>query len=145
MAKTKPKTSKKKSHSLPPEFEKMLKEIAARKLDDEKIGREQLSVICPELFLIGCVKCHVSYSGEGDSGGVDHISYVDINDVCIIEVPQKLLDAMETAVCYLLPGGFENNDGGYGEITIDIQNKKVKLEHNERVVDVEVSEQNFTY
>ena len=123
----------------------MLKEIAARKLDDEKIGCEQLSVICPELFLIGCVKCHVSYSGEGDSGGVDHISYADINDVCITKVPQKLLDAMETAVYYLLPVGFENNDGGYGEITIDIQNKKVALEHNERVIEVDYSEKEFNY
>lgn len=142
MAKTK--TSKKAEHSLPPEFEKILKEIAARKASEEQIGRDQLNVVCPELFLLGCAKCYASYSGEGDSGCINHIYCTDISDKRV-DVPQKLLDALENAIYYLLPGGFEINDGSYGEVTIDIQNKKIKLEHNERVIEVNSSEQNFTY
>lgn len=142
MAKTK--TSKKAAHSLPPEFEKILKEIAARKASEDQIGRDQLNVVCPELFLLGCTACYASYSGEGDSGCIAHIYCTDVNDKRV-DVPQKLLDALENAIYHLLPSGFEINDGSYGEVTIDIQNKKIKLEHNERVIEVNSSEQNFTY
>jgi hypothetical protein len=58
-------------------------------------------------------------------------------------VTRELAAEFEEAVFDLLPGGWEINDGSYGEITIDIASERITLEHNERYTEVRSETFNF--
>jgi hypothetical protein len=55
-------------------------------------------------------------------------------------ITEKAYERFRDAFFDLLPGGWEINDGSYGEITIDTATRKVRMVHNERVNDVNTSE-----
>jgi hypothetical protein len=55
----------------------------------------------------------------------------------------KMLDAFYETLFELLPGGWEINEGSYGDIEIDVAKSKVKLVHNERIVETNTSQQEW--
>lgn len=77
-----------------------------------------------------------SYSGEGDSGGIEEISFVP--DIAL-DIPKPLYMQLEHSIEQFLPSGFENGDGGYGTITIDIEKQTVTREHSSRYVEINES------
>ena len=59
------------------------------------------------------------------------------------EPPSRLPDAIMTrlqdmlwSTVYALHPGFENNEGGYGDIIWDLATDQIAIEHSERFVDV---------
>ncbi len=50
-------------------------------------------------------------------------------------ITAQMLDAFYETLFELLPGGWEINEGSYGDIEIDVAKSKVKLVHNERIVE----------
>ncbi|NBT75131.1 hypothetical protein EBZ80_24230 [bacterium] len=46
------------------------------------------------------------------------------------------LAALRDACFDLLPGGWEINEGSFGTIVVDVRRRKVRMEHNERIVEV---------
>jgi hypothetical protein len=104
---------------------------------------------------------HAQYDGEGDSGQINEITGCDANNQDVdlhsfkAEMPSddsplaallgrlfgpcSLENLVETYTWEILGAyhaGFENNDGGYGELTIDVKAGTVSLEHNERYINV---------
>lgn len=86
----------------------------------------------------------VEYNGEGDSGQVDYIvarkgdSDVD-PATTTLSAGRSLHDEVDDFAWELLDvyhGGFENNDGGQGQITIDVSAGTVTLDHNDRITDL---------
>ena len=72
----------------------------------------------------------VQYSGYGDSS----------NDLYAnTDVPEEILNSLWE----LLPGGFENNEGGQGIITLDPDKQSISIEHEDNITQVERS--NFEY
>lgn len=66
----------------------------------------------------------------------------------IVKQPNALLTAtiveeFEDALFELLPGGWEINEGSYGEIHVDIASEQITVEHNERYT--EVRSETFNY
>jgi hypothetical protein len=51
-------------------------------------------------------------------------------------ITKELCDEFEEALFQLLPGGWEINDGSYGEIHVDIATEAITHDHNERYTDV---------
>lgn len=158
MAKTtKAKKSKPAKNAMDPTIEQILTEIRKKRDDNEARGREQLNVICPELFLMGVSSCCAMYDGEGDSGSIVHIIFYNAKQepipirnakqepIPISAALSKYRDALIDALYDLLPSGFEINDGSYGEITIDIAKKEVKIEQNVREISTEYYETIFKY
>ena len=109
-----------------------------------------------------------SYDGSGDSGNLDimfriappprqavgprqidaQITNVWRNSREFFGTPQvetdplitkEKIEEFEDALYEMLPGGWEINDGSYGEITVDMNDFKVRIEHNERITDVHSS------
>ena len=78
-------------------------------------------------------KIRITYDGSGDSGCFDAQKYSDSegNDV----EADFLNDAVEEYVCSILPGGWEINEGSYGQVEIDVATCKSKVVHNERVLE----------
>jgi len=98
----------------------------------------------------------VEFDGEGDSGQIGEITALSGDaDVSLPEVgvtlhcagyrtgkldslQQDLREAIET-LCYGYleqeQGGWENNDGAYGEFTFDVAGRTIELEFNARFTD----------
>lgn len=99
---------------------------------------------------------HVEFDGEGDSGQINGVaafngeepaklpqSTVAIQTVSwgtteILTAQSTLEKAVEN-LCYdyleQTHGGWENNDGGYGEFRIDVAKRSIELEFNGRFTD----------
>jgi hypothetical protein len=58
-------------------------------------------------------------------------------------ITQKEYEAFVDDLFSLLPGGWEINDGSYGDIVVDVATGKINIEHNERYTEVRTD--NFTY
>lgn len=53
------------------------------------------------------------------------------------------LDEFYELLFELLPGGWEINEGSYGDIEIDVTKSRIKLVHNERIVETNTSRQEW--
>lgn len=53
-------------------------------------------------------------------------------------------DEFVSDVFSLLPGGWEINDGSYGDIVVDVAEERVTIEHNERYTEVRSETFNYT-
>lgn len=96
----------------------------------------------------------ITYDGEGDSGQIQDIVAVGVGTsrvpldrpvtMALLEAKeptryQSLSEAIDDFAWTVLQeyhGGFENNDGGYGTIVIDVAKGIVTLDHNDRYTDV---------
>ena len=107
---------------------------------------------------ITCVT--VTFDGYGDSGQIENIEakageeIADLPDT-LVEIArtefysdeihrrtQSLPEAIES-ICYLIleakHGGWENNEGAYGEFSFDVAANTIRLDYNERVETTEFS------
>jgi len=112
----------------------------------------------------GATHVCVSFDGEGDSGQIDNVAAYKGDE--LLPLPERRLvfqsvscdgnpvrtgelalgEAIET-LCYGYlseeHGGGENNDGAYGEFTLDVPTRTVTLEFNGRFSDVHSSTHTF--
>jgi hypothetical protein len=112
------------------------------------------------LALAGVATVIVTFDGCGDSGQIEDITARAADD-CEMELPDEkieiallrwhadepqpvatgLRDAIEQ-LCYEFlgqtHGGWENNDGAYGEFSFDVGNRTIALEHNQRFASSEL-------
>jgi len=101
----------------------------------------------------GFVKIYIDYDGEGDQGQIESISTEGANRqpvsleartrvvLSTCDAPStfrsfaEVLDEFAWMILAHYHDGFENNDGGFGTITIDVRSATITLDHNDRVVD----------
>jgi hypothetical protein len=134
-----------------PDFEKpenTYKEIM-RKLEESMAAEKAeshaaLKTICEELFMLGVRIVTASYNGESDSGDVQYVAY-DRAAGSEEPMPPELERKIKDIIWGLLPGGFENNAGGFGEVTIDVVTRKYKCEHSQRSDETFDSSDEFTF
>lgn len=58
-------------------------------------------------------------------------------------INKEMFDEFVDDVFSLLPGGWEINDGSYGDIVVDVAEESVNIDHNERYT--EVRSETFNY
>lgn len=119
--------------------DEIIAQIKKSSEEREAANKEMLRELCDELFLIGVKSVEVGYNGEGDSGNTTYVTYDKINDD---KVPQELENRLKDLVWALLPSGFENNDGGFGQATLNVAEKRIKIEHNTRYIEISYDEIN---
>ena len=102
--------------------------------------------IIPRLKQWGVSKVRAEYSGYGDSGCIDGITYLDAHDqpVNMALVQPYSAPVIEDVLYEFLPAGFEINDGSQGTLTIDVAAGTVTLEHGENYTETRDSTQEFT-
>lgn len=102
----------------------------------------------------------IEYDGEGDGGQIESVSLHDAIGARLPDKPlsvsaqqafselhlfkQTLHGALEAFAWELLSihhDGFENNDGAYGTITVDVDKQIAEIEHNARQMGVFTSTQ----
>jgi hypothetical protein len=109
-------------------------------------------------------RINVIFDGEGDSGQIEEIAAWSQSEQCplpdtsvrllrtnfgndaLTEFTLTLREAVET-LCYDFlqqeQGGWENNDGAYGEFEFDIAQRTIELEFNGRYSDVSTNNYSF--
>jgi rhodanese-related sulfurtransferase len=99
-------------------------------------------------------RVEIDYDGEGDTGQIADIWAVDAADhpvsldrpITVALDPDKpaiacdsLHEALDAFAWLLLAeyhNGYENNDGGFGTIVIDVAKNSTTIDHNDRITDV---------
>jgi hypothetical protein len=118
-----------------------------------KASQSNKTVVLDALAAANITHVHVEFDGEGDSGQITEVTA--FNGDAPAEIPattvtlqqvswpsaaiqiaeEKLLQAIET-LCYdylqETHGGWENNDGGFGQFRLDVAARTVELEFNGR-------------
>ena len=127
-----------------------------------KVQRNKDALI-PVLRSNGIKYVVIEYNGYGDSGQVEDVavygahcevqpenSYetegrIDMPDV-IAELPEEKGKKLQTVLedfgwdtVTAHHGGFENNEGGQGQVLIDVEAGKVRIEHGDNYVEVHSS------
>ncbi len=128
-------------------FEKLLAEIAERQRTRLETAKNTLKTdIIPSLTKLGVAVVQASYSGYGDSGCVDTIDYLDANNkpIDIEPLDPTLAPKLDRIFHEFLPDGFEINEGGQGDITLEVQKGAVTIEHQENFVQHTDSTQEYT-
>jgi hypothetical protein len=114
------------------------------------------TVLFDTLAPAGITSIQVDFDGEGDSGQINGVSALAGDQPAQLPATQvtlhrlqwgqtqsepsefTLAEAIET-LCYDYleqeHGGWENNDGGYGEFTIDVVARTIELEFYSRYTD----------
>ncbi len=81
------------------------------------------------------------YSGSGDSGDTMSLILMDktgavIEDYCN-EKDQDIIRGLEDRLYDFVPCGYENNEGGYGTVTLDVVKMFIKNDHYDYVTSEE--------
>jgi len=90
---------------------------------------------------LGVYKIQVEYSGGGDSGGIDDISFLNKegNDVSVNSEIKKLIEDLAYKKLNEIEDWW-NNDGGYGTMCILVPSGKYDIMNNIRITEVETFE-----
>jgi hypothetical protein len=91
---------------------------------------------CPALATLGVTSVRIPYNGYGDEGCVEPPVATRSDDEWV-DLPRELEEKLMDAAEWFLPDGWENNDGAYGELTLDVVRKRID---NELFWRVETSE-----
>jgi hypothetical protein len=115
----------------------------AQMLKSQRLAAEQRvetrAALLSELRAIGVTSIEVQYEGYGDSGNVE--------DVVVAPDTVPLTDDLRCRVedfgwdfAYALSPGFENNEGGYGELTWALEADKIDVSHSNRYIETNTTE-----
>lgn len=131
-----------------------LKGIAGDRTD--RLQARKVAIL-EALRAAGAIVATVQYDGEGDDGQINIVMATDSSgdridlivpfcstaDECVLRTSNSLYEAIEDYCWELLDAyhcGFQDNDGGFGEFTIDVAEGTVTLEKNDRYVSYHTSE-----
>lgn len=113
-----------------------------RELEQQKTAEEFREQTLPKLQALGIEKVVGGYSGYGDSG--------DLHDLdCYgpekqpVEIDESLREVLRRFLYEYLPDGYEINDGGQGNVTINLQTMRVELEHEENYTETRSSHEEY--
>ncbi len=100
-----------------------------------KITQLQKDICLIELNLSGITNIEFSYSGGGDDGAIDDINYLNMDGDTIIinkEISENIINILEDTADDLLCQitDWWNNDGGYGELTLNTIDGDYKIKNN---------------
>lgn len=122
-------------------------------------GITGLKSAIPFLAELGIKMIVMEYNGEGDSGDIESFTITgkataptttDALDKALERFSPEsgarerfCTDKLKDYAFEILPGGFEINEGSYGQVIVDCENNKVRLEHSERIMEINYNEREW--
>jgi len=138
------------------DLESIMIDYEHRRQAQAKLNEGNKAALFDALAGAGITEVRIDFDGEGDSGQINDVAAfrgeepaeLPTATVTIQTIPwgsteattteSNLGEAIET-LCYLYlegtHGGWENNDGAYGEFRLDVAKRSVELEFNGRYTD----------
>lgn len=141
--------------------------------EKKRKNKESLKEVCVTLFNAGITSVEVHYDGYGDSGQIEDVllfkgdKQLKDEEVASLGLPTStiqeynynaksnspdpryitkectLVTKIEDCAYDFLPGGWEINEGSFGDLKINTETAKATLEHNYRIQETEYSEEEF--
>lgn len=114
---------------------------------EEKKHAKAIKEIGKKLYACGWKQLSFQYSGSGDS--CSELTFTIENeedtfglcDLASTDLPKDFSEEELTDhFLELLPAGFENNEGGAGEVTLDTKTGKISVRHATYYVEEEIDE-----
>ena len=102
--------------------------------------------ILPRLRSLGVVGVQAEYSGHADSSAVNFVDCSDASQqpVDLEKLAPDLMHDLQDVIYALLPAGFEEDEGGQGDLIIDVAEGAVTIEHGENYIETKRTYQEFT-
>ena len=146
------------------DMQSILESIEQHRKTLSETTKANKAVIFEALSAAGIDLVNVTFDGEGDSGQIENIIarkgevQIPISDQTVtvqsaswdgkeVTVREQSIGEAIEQLCYDFleqeHGGWENNDGAFGEFTLDVEGKNVELEFNGRYSDVHTSTHTF--
>ena len=100
---------------------------------------ETRAALLTELRALGVTSIEVQYEGYGDSGNVEDV-VVAPDTVTLTDELRRGVEDFGWDFAYALSPGFENNEGGYGELTWSLEADKIVVSHSNRYIAFETTE-----
>jgi len=104
----------------------------------EKRG-ETRAALLDELRALGVTSIEVQYEGYGDSGNVEDV-VVTPDTITLTEDLRRRVEAFGWDFAYARCPGFENYEGGYGELTGALEADKIDVSHSNRYIETNTTE-----
>ena len=115
----------------------------AQMLEARKRAAEQRvetrAALLVELRALGVTSIEMQYEGYGDSGNVEEV-LVSPDTITLTEEMRRLVEDFGWDFAYALSPGFENNEGGYGELTWALATDKIDVSHSNRYIETNTTE-----
>jgi hypothetical protein len=112
-------------------------------LDSQRRAAEQRvetrAALLYDLRALGVTSIEAQYEGYGDSGNVEDV-VVSPDTITLTEELRRRVEDFGWDFAYALSPGFENNEGGYGELTWAIDADKIDISHSNRYIASETTE-----
>ena len=119
----------------------LLSQFEKRREQERQRALVTLTEVCPQLSRLGADRVVMTYDGYGDSGCVESVkAYSDEHDV---ELDTTVLEQLTTVAEQLLPLGWENDGGAFGELILQVAERRLVREHNWRIESCEYSEEEW--
>ncbi|GGE52586.1 hypothetical protein GCM10011360_44340 [Primorskyibacter flagellatus] len=100
---------------------------------------ETRAALLSELRALGVTNIEVQYEGYGDSGNVEDV-VVAPDTITLTEDLRRRVEDFGWDFAYALSPGFENNEGGYGELTWVLETDKIDVSHSNRYIETNTTE-----
>ena len=113
-----------------------------RELEQQKHADEFRQQTLPKLHALGIEKVVGVYSGYGDSGDLHDLKCVGPEDKPV-EIDDTLRATLVSFLYEYLPDGYEINDGGQGDVTLDVAAQRVDVDHEENYTETRSSHEEF--
>jgi hypothetical protein len=96
---------------------------------------------CENLIAAGVTFVAVHFDGYGDSGVTEEVQCFDSEYYAYEEHKPVTHDAVYLQEHFemLVPFGFENDCGGFGDVVLDVAARKITIERNDRFEDYTTS------
>lgn len=108
----------------------------------ETAAARGLLLRCDELAALQITRIVFSYEGSGDEGEDSCAEAFDAENK-LVPMPPDMEEQLCELADDLIPAGYENNDGGRGEITLDVTLRQVRHEHQDFYTEVETTERTY--
>ena len=110
---------------------------AGKRAAEERV--EKRAALLTELRALGVTSIEVQYEGYGDSGNVEDV-VVTPDTITLAEDLRRQVEDFGWDFAYALSPGFENNEGGYGELTWSLEADKINVSHSYRYIETDTTE-----
>ncbi|RUS65188.1 hypothetical protein EGN72_00990 [Pseudorhodobacter sp. E13] len=97
------------------------------------------AALLSELRALGVTRIEVQYEGYGDSGNVEDV-LVSPDTITLTEEMRRRVEDFGWDFANALSPGFENNEGGYGELTWALATDKIDVSHSNRYIETNTTE-----
>jgi hypothetical protein len=92
---------------------------------------------CKNLARDGITFVAAHFDGYGDEGRTEHVKCYDSKGYDYAQKPvEHDASRLQSHFDALVPEGYENNSGGFGDVVLNVKARKIIVEHSDRIEDL---------